>query len=253
LPLDSRAQPPQCSNLTLGKGRGMDHIRGILFDKDGTLFDFQTTWGAWSRRFFTELADGDEALASNIAGSLGFSFADNRFDPGSIIIAGTPGEVAAAVVAVFPRWPHAAMVDHINRVAAEVPQAEPVPLVPLLEGFRVNGLKIGLATNDSETPARAHLGRAGITHLFDFIAGFDSGYGAKPEPGMQLGFCAATGLAPGQVMMVGDSHHDLISGRAAGMMTVGVLTGLATADDLSPLADVVLNHIGELPTYLGQS
>jgi phosphoglycolate phosphatase len=229
----------------------MDHIRGILFDKDGTLFDFQTTWGAWSRRFFTELAEGDAGLAADVAGALGFDFATDRFDPASIIIAGTPGEVAGALVAAFPRWDRATMVDHINRVASEVPQAEPVPLGPLMEGFRARGLRLGVATNDAEAPARAHLGRAGITDLFDFIAGFDSGFGAKPEPGMQFGFCAATGLDPAEVLMVGDSHHDLISGRAAGMGTVGVLTGLAGRDDLAPLADVVLDHIGQIPGLLG--
>lgn len=226
-------------------------IKGILFDKDGTLFDFQTTWGAWARQFFTELADGDVADAGKIAAALGYHFAADRFDRNSVIIAGTPDEVAEALVAAFPRWQVTAMVAHINRVAAEVPQAEPVPLVPLLEGLRARGLNLGVATNDAEAPARAHLGRAGITHLFDFVAGFDSGFGGKPAPGMQHAFCAATGLRPQEVVMVGDSLHDLMSGRAAGMTTIAVLTGLAEADELAPHADVVLRNIGEIPGWLG--
>ena len=36
--------------------------------------------------------------------------------------------------------------------------------------------------------------------------------------------------------MVGDSTHDLRAGRAAGMRTVAVLTGLAGADELAPLS-----------------
>jgi phosphoglycolate phosphatase len=27
----------------------MPDVRGVLFDKDGTLFDFRATWGAWAR------------------------------------------------------------------------------------------------------------------------------------------------------------------------------------------------------------
>ena len=50
--------------------------------------------------------------------------------------------------------------------------------------------------------------------------------------------------------MIGDSVHDLDSGRAAGMRTVGVLTGLASRDDLAPHADVVLPDIGALPGWL---
>ena len=50
--------------------------------------------------------------------------------------------------------------------------------------------------------------------------------------------------------MVGDSRHDLIAGRAAGMQTVGVLTGMAELADLAPFADVVLPDIGHLPLWL---
>ena len=51
--------------------------------------------------------------------------------------------------------------------------------------------------------------------------------------------------------MIGDSTHDLHSGREAGMFTIGVLTGPATAEDLAPHADVVLANIGHIPQWLG--
>ena len=47
--------------------------------------------------------------------------------------------------------------------------------------------------------------------------------------------------------MIGDSTHDLDSGRAAGMTTIAVLTGLASRADLAPHADVVLDDIAALP------
>ena len=50
--------------------------------------------------------------------------------------------------------------------------------------------------------------------------------------------------------MVGDSTHDLRAGRAAGMQTVGVLTGTSLADELWPLADAVLPDIGHLPAWV---
>ena len=230
-----------------------DHIKGLLFDKDGTLFDFRTTWGAWADRFFREAAQDDEVLAANMARQLGYDFEAREFSKSSVIIAGTPEDITMALVDVIQDKTPAEIVETINRLAVDVPQAEPVPLIPLLEGFRTRGLKLGVATNDAEEPARAHLGSAGVVELFDFIAGFDSGYGGKPATGMQIGFCASVGLAPEQVIMVGDSLHDLISGRDAGMMTIAVLTGMADADDLAPFADVVLPHIGDIPEFLGHS
>ena len=63
--------------------------------------------------------------------------------------------------------------------------------------------------------------------------GFDSGFGAKPALGPLLAFATAMGLLPDQVVMVGDSPHDLIAGRAARMHTIGVLTGLASRIPIS--------------------
>lgn len=226
-------------------------IKGLLFDKDGTLFDFRTTWGAWARQFFQELADGDISRATDMSAEMGFDYGSREFSKESIIIAGTPDQITTALLAVAPGRTAREMVDHINRVAAQVQQAEPVPLGPLLEGFRGRGMQLGVATNDAEEVAQAHLGGAGITHLLDFIAGYDSGYGAKPATGMQRAFCAATGLMAAEVAMVGDSTHDLISGRDAGMTTIAVLTGMAEEPDLAPYADVVLPHIGEIPEFLG--
>ena len=127
---------------------------------------------------------------------------------------------------------------------------EAVPLVPLLSALRARGLRLGVATNDSEAPARAHLAAHGLTGLLDFVAGCDSGYGPKPGPGMCRAFAATQGLDPGRVFMVGDSRHDLEAGRAAGMRTIAVLTGIATAQDLAPLAEAVLPDIGALPALL---
>jgi phosphoglycolate phosphatase len=94
---------------------------------------------------------------------------------------------------------------------------------------------------------------ANVLESFDFIAGYDSGFGGKPAPGQLLAFCEQTGLAPSQCAMVGDSLHDLEAGRTAGMTTVGVLTGPAPRDELAPHADVVLPSIAELPLWVSKT
>ena len=52
------------------------------------------------------------------------------------------------------------------------------------------------------------------------------------------------------VVMVGDSRHDLHAARAAGMVAVGVLTGVAGVSELSDLAEVVLPDIGHLGDWI---
>ena len=121
----------------------------------------------------------------------------------------------------------------------------------MLQRFRDAGLKLGVATNDAEAPARAHLQTARISSAFDFVVGSDSGYGAKPATGQLLAFCDQVGVAPERTAMVGDSTHDLEAGRSAGMRTIAVLTGLAEAQNLAPFADVVFPDIGHIPDWIG--
>ncbi|KIC46142.1 phosphatase [Tateyamaria sp. ANG-S1] len=227
-------------------------VRGVIFDKDGTLFDFSTTWEAWAAAFLRRAAKGDEALAERAGAAIGFDLLRARFARDSIVIAGTPTEIAAELAAHFPDLSPDDMILLLNQEASRAPQAEAVPLVPLLTALRERGLALGVATNDAETPARAHLAEAQVDGLFDFIAGSDSGYGGKPAPGQLLGFCAQTGLTPDTVVMVGDSTHDLMAGRAAGMRTLAVLTGLAPREVLAPFADAVLPDIGALPAWLDE-
>ncbi|WP_212524002.1 HAD family hydrolase [Actibacterium sp. MT2.3-13A] len=228
----------------------MQQITGILFDKDGTLFDFQATWGAWAQSFLTEIAGGETARAAELGAAIGYGFEAGLFAPDSPVIAGTPDEAAELLLPLLPGTDPAALIARMNDAAARAPMREAAPLAALMTRLAGMGLKLGVATNDAEAPARAHLAAAGVDAHFDFIAGCDSGFGAKPAPGQLLAFAEVTGLAPASVLMVGDSRHDLAAGRAAGMGTVAVLTGPARAGDLADLADAVLPDIGHLPEYL---
>jgi len=225
-------------------------VDGILFDKDGTLFDFRTTWNAWAAKLIRDLAEGQAETAQAIANNLIFDLNTNTFDPRSPVIAGSNREVAELIGAVLNDRPIEALEAHLTQAAAVAPLAPAVPLAPFLSEMRAMGLRLGVMTNDTEFGAKAHLSAAGVDHLFDFIAGFDSGWGPKPNPAPLLAFAEKTGLTPHRVAMVGDSTHDLIAGRNAGMQTVGVLTGMADHATLSPYADMVLPNIGALRAWV---
>lgn len=227
-------------------------IKGIVFDKDGTLFDFDATWGGWSRGFIAAEAKGDPVLTTQLADAMGYDLARGAFLSHSIVIAATTDKVADAILPLLPGETKCALLARMDARAIAADQVEVVPLAPFLTGLRGRGLRLGVATNDTESPARAHLGAAEVTHLFDFIAGCNSGFGGKPAPGQLLGFAAAMGLDPADCVMVGDSLHDLTAARAAGMVAVAVLTGIADRAVLAPHADVVLASIADLPAWLDQ-
>jgi phosphoglycolate phosphatase len=224
-------------------------IDGLIFDKDGTLFDFRQSWGGWAARLLAEL-EPDADRRAVLAQSIGFDAARMDFAPDSPVIAATAPEIAEAMLPHLAPEAASSLVDRMNLLAAEAPTVEAVPLVPLFTALKARGLKIGLATNDTEIPARTHLRKHGVLELFDFVAGYDSGYGGKPAPGQLLAFAGQMGLDPSRIAMVGDSRHDMEAGRAAGMSCIAVLTGIALQDELAPHADLVLDHIGALPGWL---
>jgi phosphoglycolate phosphatase len=225
-------------------------LRGLLFDKDGTLFDFHGTWGAWSVALIERLSRGNPGRARALAAAIHFDLEAGRFAKTSPVIAGTMEVLVRAITRTLPEARPDGIRRYLAGAAAEVRPVEAAPLVPLLDALRARGLVLGVATNDAEEPARAQLAEAGVLDRFDFVAGYDSGYGAKPGTGMHAAFCEAMALAPAEVAMIGDSTHDLHSGRAAGMLAVAVLTGPAEAEDLAPHADAVLAHVGEIPSWL---
>jgi len=226
-------------------------IKGIVFDKDGTLFDFNATWGAWARGVLeAETAHAPETLAP-LALALGYDLENGVFVKDSVVIASTVHEIAAAAMPIVGETSVDAMIARFNAAAITPPQVEATPLVAFVQRLKSAGLALGVATNDAEQPARAHLAKSKVEHLFDFIAGSDSGFGGKPAPGQLNAFCDAAHLAPADCVMVGDSTHDLHAGKAAGMTTVAVLTGVADRAELAPHADVVLPSIAQLPAWLG--
>ena len=224
-------------------------IKGIIFDKDGTLFDFNKTWSKWAKIFLTEISKGDDYKAIKLGKLIGYDLVNENFFKGSVVIAGTPVEIAQKLSKEIPHIKLKQLTNYMNDIAKTVETKAATPLSPLLKKFKKNDIKIGVATNDGIEPAIAHLKSAEIFKSFDLVLGSDSGYGCKPGCGMLLEFCRKFKLNPPNVFMVGDSSHDLLAGKAANMPTIGVLTGVAKRDELLRYTENVLNNIGEIPEF----
>lgn len=175
-------------------------IKGLLFDKDGTLLDFQATWGRWSVELIRALGAGNAERQGLLASELGVDMQSSRVLPGSVIVAGSPDDIGAAVAA-FDTFSVGS--DEISRrVLASAESVQPVAvngLAKTLDDLRGRGLVLGVATNDAEHIARANLAQLEIERHFGYVAGFDSGYGVKPGPGMCLGFAEYAGFDAQQI------------------------------------------------------
>ncbi len=232
----------------------MSELKGVLFDKDGTLIDFHATWVGPMRRLALDMAAGDAALAETMLKAIGFDRDRQKVEADSIMAAGNTHDLAEAWMPYLPGNTLESLVADIDVYAVEegVMSAEPVlPLVPFFESLRQSGLALGIATSDSEAGARGLVRRYQAEDLLDFISGYDSGHGSKAGPGMALAFAEATGHPPDSLAMVGDNLTDLMMGHAAGYrLSIAVLTGTGDAASLGVYADIVLPSIAGLKPWL---
>ena len=76
-------------------------IRGVVFDKDGTLFDFNAVWSVWCDRVINELADGDAAIAHSLSETIGYDLRNRSFAAGSLIVSGAADDTVKAMASML--------------------------------------------------------------------------------------------------------------------------------------------------------
>jgi phosphoglycolate phosphatase len=227
-------------------------IRAILFDKDGTLVDIQATLGPATCDVLWRLS-GTEATFARLAALTRVDPLARRLLPGCPVISEATDVYGAVWAQALGRSYTQEFGREIDRLYLETtlehlhpvgdPRAE-------LAALRQHGYRLGVMTNDADANTRAQLRRLGIGELVEFVAGYDSGFGQKPDAAPVRAFASAIGAAPGEVAVVGDSPHDLIAARAAGAVAVGVLSGPNDGTALAPHADVLLPSVVELRDWL---
>jgi phosphoglycolate phosphatase len=234
--------------------KGLADIKGILFDKDGTLVDFNATWLGVADFMAMDASDGDRWKADRLLAAAGFDFANRRFKADSIFAAGTNLDV---VELWFPRLSNEDQmlaVARFNEITSVQGSAMAVALPGIVDSLALlhkRSYRLGVATNDSTSGAEKTLVTLGVAQLFDAAYGYDAVANPKPAPDTIQAFCDLTGLKPAEVAMVGDNRHDLEMARAGGCgLAVGVLSGTGTRESLAEMADIVLDSVADLPDFL---
>jgi phosphoglycolate phosphatase len=229
-------------------------IRGILFDKDGTLVDFNRTWFGITMELAHMAAKGDETQARALVEAGGYDWEMQKFRGGSVVAAGTIDDVVDLWHPELTLEQKRQRIREYDDYTSREGSRRAVGIEGLhatLEALVAQGFILGIATNDSEAGARATAEALGLTALFAVIIGYDSVARAKPHADQLHLFAAKTGLPTDAIAMVGDNSHDLEMAHAAGAgLAIGVLSGNSTLEDLAHLSDAILGSIAELPQFL---
>jgi pyrophosphatase PpaX len=121
----------------------------------------------------------------------------------------------------------------------------------MLRALKEDGHRLGVVTSKMEGFARRGLRLFGLDDYFEVGVFHDDTTLHKPDPAPLLLGAARGGVAASEVTYVGDSTHDIVAGRAAGMRTIAVLWGPFEREQLEAEGpDHLIAHPSELPALV---
>lgn len=110
------------------------------------------------------------------------------------------------------------------------------------------GHPMGVVTSKSNEMMERSLRHAGLDVYMQTMIGCDSCAVHKPDPFPVRMALDELGYEAHEAVFVGDSPHDIASGNAAGVTTIGALWGPFTRNQLAPYKPALyLDQITELP------
>jgi pyrophosphatase PpaX len=126
-------------------------------------------------------------------------------------------------------------------------------IVATLREFAAQGHPLAVVTSKSEWLAVRALELVGVADLFPVLVGCDMCVNHKPHPEPVERALALLDVSAADAIFVGDSPHDVESGRAANVYTVGVTWGAFAREEMEASgADVVIDDVAELPWIVSQ-
>ena len=228
----------------------------VIFDKDGTLIDFDAFWVSLSYLALKDILGQlhqSETLAEEIMEAFGVH--DGVTDINGILCKGTYQQMAQIVQDILLRHGCTVSCEAMERMVLEsynrnAPAGEVRPTCPnlrkVLETLKKQGKRIALVTTDNTEISVMCLEKLGILDLFDKLYTDDGKLPVKPHPSNAFDFCAYTGLTKEQVVMVGDTMTDVRFARNAGIQAIGVARRPENRALLAAHADAVIGDMSEL-------
>ncbi len=227
----------------------------VVFDKDGTLIDFEMMWGGWAEDLADRLEAGlGQPIRAELHREIGYDTHLRRTIPGSPLAATPMAHLRLMTADLVARSTGRSQVAALAVVDAAWQPPDPVglarPLTDLVALFtliRAAGRQVAVVTSDDRAPTEATLAWLGVDHLIDATVCADDGIRSKPAPDTFLHVCRMTGVEPGRTAMIGDAMADMAMATAAGAgRRIGVLSGIGLRAELEPLSDIVIDSIAGL-------
>lgn len=233
----------------------------VVFDKDGLLFDSQFFWRKLAQTRLGAIVEraGTEA-ALEWCRTFGVEERDGRVafvDPNGIFALAPPAEEVVVTASVLKRagrrdW------GECRKLAAELfastdetfdllDALAPKPGFPdIFRRLREASVPYGIATSDDYDRTKRSIERYDRFDRLDFVVTPVDVKRGKPHPDMLDLIASRTGIAPGGIAMIGDSHVDMQMAREAGCIGIGIPDDPDMERKMRPYASAIISSLDDI-------
>lgn len=225
----------------------------IIFDKDGTLMDFDAFWVSVSASAVKEVLSfvGKEEI--NIEEILNaFGVENGVTDIDGILCKGTYEDLGIALYEILKKHKCGKTTEEIidmltiaykNNSGSGVVKPICKNIKDILRKLKNEGRKLVVVTTDNYEITYKCLEELGIKELFDVVFADDGIMPTKPDPSCILQYFKNNGISADRAIMVGDTITDVRFARNVGMNVIGVGATEKNRKRLMSYADYVINDI----------
>ena len=123
----------------------------------------------------------------------------------------------------------------------------------VLDWLMRRGIKMSVATSNSQTIAEEILKSKNISHYFSAVVGRSPQLKMKPYPDQILRCFDLMGVDPSNGIVVGDSVKDVLAAKKVGIYVVAIPAYFTKRDTIEKAgADVIVESLAELPNIFSR-
>lgn len=225
----------------------------LMFDKDGTLIEFDQSWIKIGIQLVEDVCAYFHIKAlDDVKKELGI--VNDGFSPGSIMASGTLQDM----ITVFNQYANqdtTLYTTEKSQMLIRTREPEVIlfdGVVTMLHTLKSKGYHLGILTSDNRTGMERFFEKTQLHTLFDSVISTNGDCYEKPDPRI-LEPLWERGVKGCDMIIIGDTDNDMKTGRNAhAKLTVGVRTGLGEHATFHE-ADVILKDVTKLPELLKET